>query len=102
MNERAARCLLVARVLAADGFMTDAERVSLTEAMDRHGLDATDRQIVSDMERMTEAEAVVRALPEATRRAILDELLEAALADGKLSPHETRVVGEISAAIGVA
>jgi uncharacterized tellurite resistance protein B-like protein len=102
MNERAARCLLVARVLAADGFMTDAERETLAEAMNRHGLDESDRRIVSDMERMADAEAVIRALPEAARRAIVDELLEAALADGKLSPHETRVVGEISAAIGVA
>jgi uncharacterized tellurite resistance protein B-like protein len=102
MNERAARCLLVARVLAADGFMTDAERETLAHAMDRHGLDEADRRIVSDMERMADAEAVIRALPVATRRALVDELLEAALADGKLSPHETRVVGEISAAIGVA
>jgi uncharacterized tellurite resistance protein B-like protein len=70
--------------------------------MNRHGLDESDRRIVSDMERMADAEAVIRALPEAARRAIVDELLEAALADGKLSPHETRVVGEISAAIGVA
>jgi uncharacterized tellurite resistance protein B-like protein len=101
MNERTARCLLVARVLSADGMMTDSERAVLVEAMAQHDLDDAERAIVGDLEKMAEAEALVRALPEPTRRAILDDCIQAALADGKLSPLETRAVAEISAAIGI-
>jgi uncharacterized tellurite resistance protein B-like protein len=101
MNERVARCLLLARVLAADGFMTDAERAVLEEAMATSALDDDERRLVSDLDRMTEAEDTVRALPEPTRRALVDELIAAALADGKLSPHETKTVAAISTAIGL-
>jgi len=102
MNERTATCLLVARVLAADGFVTEDERAILVSTMDRLGLDDAERRIVSDMDRMEEAEALARSLPPAARQALLDQLIEAALADGKLSPLETKVVAEISKAIGVA
>lgn len=101
MNERTARCLLVARVLAADGFMTADEHAALAATMERHGLDEAERRIVSDLDRMDEAEATLRALPLEARRALVDELIEAALADGKLSPLETKTVAEISAAIGL-
>ncbi len=101
MNERTATCLLVARVLAADGFVTSDERAILVSTMDRLGLDDAERRIVSDMDRMEEAEAFARSLPQAARQALIDQLVEAALADGKLSPLETKVVAEISAAIGV-
>lgn len=101
MNERTARCLLIARVLSADGMMTDAERAVLHLRMENERLDDAERRIVSDLDRVAEAEAIVRALPEASRRAILDACVEAALADGKLSPLETKAVADISTAIGI-
>ena len=101
MNERTASCFLVARVLTADGFMTDAEKKVLADTMDRFGLDDAERRIVSELERGEEAEAVVRGMELAARRRLVDELIEAALADGKLSPLETKVVAEISRAIGL-
>jgi uncharacterized tellurite resistance protein B-like protein len=101
MNERVASCLLIARVLVADGIMTDAERAVLHEAMDRFGLDPAERQRVTDLDGMEEAEAVVGRLSEPARRALADQLVEAALADGKLSPHETALVARISSAIGL-
>jgi tellurite resistance protein len=88
-------------VLAADGFMTDNERAVLDEAMATNALDPAERRLVSDLDRMTEAEEVVRALPEDARRALVDDLIAAALADGKLSPHETKTVAAISTAIGL-
>lgn len=101
MNERTATSLLVARVLAADGFVTEDERAILVSMMDRLGLDEAERRIVADMDRMADAEAFARTLPPAARQALIDQLVEAALADGKLSPLETKVVAEISKAIGV-
>lgn len=101
MNERVARCLLLARVLAADGFMTESERAVLEDAMAREGLDDAERRVVSDLDRMTDAEDTMRTLPEAERRAFVDTLIEAALADGKLSPLETKTVAAISTAIGL-
>src|SRR5687768_937991 len=102
MNERTARSLLVARVLSADGIMTHSERAVLIETMEIQRLTDEERAIVGDLSQMAEAEALVRGLPEETRRAILDECIQAALADGKLSPLETKAVAEISAAIGIA
>lgn len=101
MNERVARCLLLARVLAADGFMTDDERAVLEDALLREGLDDAERRTVSDLDRMGDAEETVRALPEAERRAFADTLIAAALADGKLSPLETKEIAAISSAIGL-
>jgi uncharacterized tellurite resistance protein B-like protein len=101
VNERTASCLLIARVLVADGIMTDDERAVLREAMDRFGLEPDERRIVSELDGIEEAEAVVGRLPEAARRALADQLVEAALADGRLSPHETALVAQISRAIGL-
>jgi uncharacterized tellurite resistance protein B-like protein len=101
MNERTARCLLVARVVSADGIMTESEKAVLVETMEIQRLTDEERAIVGDLAQMADAEALVRTLPEETRRAILDECIQAALSDGKLSPLETKAVAEISAAIGI-
>lgn len=81
--------------------MTDVERMVLHEAMDRFGLEPDERRVVSELDGIEEAEAIVRGMPEASRRRLADQLIEAALADGKLSPHETVLVAEISRAIGL-
>ena len=47
MNEKVAKCLLVSKVLVADGMMTDAERGFLDAMMTADGLDAEDRRCVT-------------------------------------------------------
>lgn len=69
MDDRVARCHLLAAVLAADGIMTDDERALLEQRIANHELS--------------------------------DQLIEAALADGKLSPNETATVKKIVHALGL-
>ncbi|MBZ0116258.1 MAG: TerB family tellurite resistance protein [Sandaracinaceae bacterium] len=99
MDERVARCVLVAKVLAADGIMTEHERAFLENAMDASGLSEEERRRVRDLEGWDQAEAQIAALSEAERRAFMDSLVNAVLADGKVSPHEMQTIEKLAAAL---
>jgi uncharacterized tellurite resistance protein B-like protein len=101
MELRVAQALLIARVLTADGMITPDERVFLNAALARLALTPDERKIVDDMERLDEAEAVVAALPETEKRELVDTLLTAASADGKLSSLEAAAVQRIVKALGL-
>mgnify|MGYP000206350283 CR=1 FL=1 len=101
MNPNVARCHLLARILAADGLMTDTERAALGAAMERHGLDDAQREAVRHFEGTDGASAALASLPEAERRQILDEVLAASLVDGRLSPLELQTVKEITQELGL-
>jgi uncharacterized tellurite resistance protein B-like protein len=96
-----ARCHILARVLAADGIITTGERSALHAAITYHGLNQDERDQVIHFEGAAGASAALAGLPESERREILDELLEAALLDGNLSPLELQVVAEITAELGI-
>lgn len=101
MEPRLAKCLLVAKVLVADGMMTEDERVFLGATMARLGLNEDERRRVIDLEGWDEAEPIVNALSEDEKRDIVDMLMTAASADGRLSKHEADTVKKISAALGL-
>jgi uncharacterized tellurite resistance protein B-like protein len=101
MDERVARCMLIAKVLAADGIMTDQEREFLEAAMDGLALDPMQRQRVRSLEGWDEAEPIVSALDEREKRALMDGLVNAVLADGKVSPHEMDTIKKLSQALGL-
>jgi uncharacterized tellurite resistance protein B-like protein len=101
MDPRVARCHLLAEVLAADGIMTDEERSLLEERLARYQLSEPERDQVRHFEGGAGAAAAARALPEDQRQAIVDELVEAALADGKLSGKETAAIDRIVQAMGL-
>lgn len=101
MDHRTAYCHLIASVLAADGIITPNERAFLSRVMERMGLSDAERDAVVHFEGADRAAEVARELPESLRRELLDELLSAALVDGKLSPFETRVVGELTRELGL-
>ena len=101
MNERVASCLLIAKVLVADGMMADHERAFLTRSIEKFGLTEDEARRVRDLDGFDEAEKIVAALPETQRRALIDQLVDAALVDGKLSPHETATVTAITKALGL-
>lgn len=89
------------KVLVADGIITENERAVLDRAMDREKLTDDERINVLDPDKWGGSEGVIAKLPEAERRAILDELVEAASVDGRLSPLEAGTLKEITAAIGL-
>jgi uncharacterized tellurite resistance protein B-like protein len=101
MNEKVAKCLLVSKVLVADGMMTDDERGFLDAMMTAEGLDAGERRRVIELEGWDRAEALVRALPIDQRRALLAQLVDAASADGRLSAHELATIQKLGTALGV-
>jgi uncharacterized tellurite resistance protein B-like protein len=101
MDDRIARCHLLAEVLAADGIMTDEERALLEQHLANHELTDEEKQSVRDFEGTEGAAALLRERPEIERQEILDQLVECAMADGKLSPKETEAVKRIAQALGL-
>ena len=99
MNEKVAKCLLIAKVLVADGIMTDDERSFLDGVMAAEGLDADERRQVTELDGWDEAARLVRALPLEQRRALIEQLVDAASADGRLAAHELATLRQLSAEI---
>lgn len=96
-----ARCLVVSKVLVADGMMTDEERGFLAAMMGRLGLSPDEQRRVIELEGLDEADRIVGALSVDERREIVALLVDAASADGKLSPHELAAVKRVTAALGL-
>ncbi len=101
MDNRVARCHLLAEVLAADGIMTESERALLERHLAEHELSDDERRQVREFEGADQAAAALRDRPAAERQEIVDQLVEAALADGKLTPNETAAVKRIARALGL-
>ena len=101
MDAPLARCMLIANVLAADGIMTDDERNFLETAMEKMGLDDAQRGRVRDLEGWDEAEPFIAAMDIEAKREMMDGLVHAVLADGKVSPHEMATIERLSAAFGL-
>jgi uncharacterized tellurite resistance protein B-like protein len=99
MNVNVAKCLLVSKVLVADGMVSDDERAFLASMMQRLGLSDDEKRKVIDLEGWDEAEPIVNGLSEDERREIVDMLVDAASADGRLSPHELAAVKRVSTAL---
>ncbi|HEU4611641.1 MAG TPA: TerB family tellurite resistance protein [Kofleriaceae bacterium] len=101
MNTNVAKCLLVSKVLVADGMMADDEREFLDGMMTKLGLTEDERRRVIELEGWDEAEPIVKQLSEDERRSIIELLVDAASSDGRLSPHELATVKRVSAALGL-
>jgi uncharacterized tellurite resistance protein B-like protein len=101
MNEKVAKCLLIAKVLVADGIMTDDERGFLDAMMTAEGLDADERRRVTELDGWDDAARLVGELPIEHRRALLAQLVDAASADGRLSTHELATIRQLAAELGV-
>lgn len=77
--------------------MTEEERGLLEDEMAKLGLDEADRDQVRHFEGAGGAAELVATLPLEERQAVVDRLVAAALADGKLTPAETAVVKRLGA-----
>jgi uncharacterized tellurite resistance protein B-like protein len=101
MNANVAKCLLVSKVLVADGIMSDDERSFLSGMMEKLGLTPDEQKRVIELEGWDQAEPIVNKLSEDERREIIELLVDAASADGRLSPHELATVKKVSAALRI-
>ena len=101
MEPRIAKCLLLSKVLAADGIMTENERAFLDSAMKKLGVKDEERRGIHDLEGWDEAESALTGASEEEKREIVSSLVDAASADGRLSPLEMALVKRISKALGL-
>ncbi len=101
MEPRIAKCLLLSKVLAADGIMTENERAFLDSAMKKLGVKDDERRGIHDLEGWDEAESALTGASEEEKREIVSSLVDAASADGRLSPLEMAMVKRISKALGL-
>jgi uncharacterized tellurite resistance protein B-like protein len=101
MNAKVAKCLLLSKVLVADGMMTDDERGFLDTMMMAYGLDDDERRAVIELEGWDEAEPFLRALPLEQRQALVEQMVDAASADGRLNAHELAAIQQVSRELGV-
>lgn len=101
MDLKVAKCLLVSKVLVADGIMTENERVFLDKMMKKLGLSDAERRQVIDLEGWDQAEPIVAKLSVDDKRAFVETLVDASSADGRLSPLELAAVKRITAALGI-
>jgi len=101
VNERTARCLLLSKVLIADGIVTENERIFLDRAMARLELTPEERRQVIELEGWNDAEATLASLGTEQKRALVSDLVDAASADGRLSPLEAEMVQRIARSLGL-
>lgn len=101
MDPKVAKCLLLSKVLVADGIMTENERVFLDRSMQKLGLDDEQRRNVIGLNGWDEAEPVIAKLSEDEKRELVSMLVDASSADGRLSPLELATVKKITAALGL-
>ncbi|CAN5903077.1 hypothetical protein BH11MYX3_BH11MYX3_09950 [soil metagenome] len=101
MNVNEAKCLVVSKVLVADGMMAEGEREFLADLMQQLELTDDERHRVVELEGLDTADAVVRALSVEERHELVAMLLDASAADGKLTSHELEIVKRLTAALGL-
>lgn len=101
MTSNVAKCLLVSKVLVADGMVTDDERAFLDGIMRKLGLTDGERRQVIELEGLDDALPLVQGLPLEEKRALLDLLVDAASADGRLSKLELGTVRRVADALGI-
>lgn len=100
MHKHLAICHTIASVVAADGMIEPPERAFLEEAMEDLRLTEDERQQVRDFKNEG-AEEIIKSMPDEDKNNLRDGLIAATLADGKISPHETKVVKHITDLMGL-
>ena len=100
MDEETARrvCSLIAGVICVDSEMSPDERSFLKRVMAQCGLE-TDTALAPTYGEDVAAE--LAQLPEQIRGQVLDLVIQAAAADGKIVPNERAIVDVIAKELGV-
>jgi hypothetical protein len=92
-REKIACCRVIVRLLAADGALDDTERAFLDTTMQRHGLDAGDRDRV--LAGGGDLDLDLAAVGPAARAELLRYLEAAAALDGRLAPEEAAILDRV-------
>jgi uncharacterized tellurite resistance protein B-like protein len=101
MDPKVAKCLLVSKVLVADGIMTENERIFLDKMMRGFGFDEATRTRIQNLDDWDLAEPAVAKLSTDEKREFVALLIDASSADGRLSPLEMATVKRITKALGL-
>jgi uncharacterized tellurite resistance protein B-like protein len=95
-------CKVVASAILADAQITDEEHDFLTKLMDRYGLSPDDRKAIFNRNLGDDLASSVQKLKAAEmQNELLVELALAVAVDGDISPSERRLLGRVSALLGV-
>ena len=100
MTKHVAMCHLIAEVIAADGIMHERERAYLEQTMDNFDLSGEEKDQVRNFKNEGTDE-VAKAMSDADKNNLRDDLLAATLADGKISSLETDAVQRITTMLGI-
>ena len=90
---------LIEAVIAADGVIAESERQFLQRVLERFGL-AADRERVA-LSAPGHCMATLRTLPPDVQAGVLGLLVEAAVADGQISPEERAMLLAAAASLGI-
>ena len=101
MNVRVAKCLLLSKILVADGMVTENERAFLDRSMKDLGLTEEERRSVVALEGLSQAEDALVSIGPDEKAELMEWLLAAASADSRLSPLEAAELKRITAALGL-
>jgi uncharacterized tellurite resistance protein B-like protein len=101
MDNRIARLHLLAQVIAADGRITDEEQALIEKHMSDHELSDEEKHAVLTGQGRDEALALLRERPVVERQEIVDQLVEAAYADGRVTTDEADLVERLRKALEV-
>lgn len=101
MEPRIAKCLLLSKVLSADGIVSENEHAFLRKAMTNLGVSEEEGRGILALVGWEEAEPTLSGLPESEKREIVKQLISAAGTDGRLSPLEKAMVTRITLALGL-
>ena len=98
-DDKITRCSLIAGLIAADDVVTSEEQEFLDRAMDRIGLSEEQRShVLGDVDTM-DASFMAATLPAEDKRGMLEQLVEAAMADGVFHPSEERYIRRMAEAM---
>lgn len=89
---------LIEAVIAADGVIAESERQFLQRVIERFGLADRDRIALSAPGHCV---ATLRSLPPDVQAGVMGLLVEAAVADGRISPEERAMLLAAAASLGI-
>jgi len=96
LNDRVARGRLIASMVAADDKVTKKEEAFLDKSLERLGLDDEERAQALGKVGVKEAEKVISNLDRIERLDFLNDLAQAAYADGELDKSEETFITRLS------
>jgi len=101
INDRVARCRLIASIIVADDEVTEEELEFLERAMKRLGLTEQDKAKAMVLFDESEAQNALSALDRDARLGFLKEMADAAWVDNNLDDYEVERIQELATAMSL-